>query len=72
MTVEDKIRAKSHWKMRVWITKRRRSRAGFIVARPDGTQSVHPTRKEALQALYAVIRCEPLRQFTLSVRKDNE
>jgi hypothetical protein len=69
MSVEDRIRAKAHFKMRVWITRRKRCRQGFVVTLPDGFSSFHPNRREALQALLARLRCEPIRNFILKPAK---
>lgn len=66
MTLENKIRAKAANKTRVLITMRKRARQGFKITAPDGTESFHPTKREAMQALFARIRCEPIRFWWLT------
>ena len=70
MTIEDKIRLKAHGKIRVSITRRKRCRGGFEIAwgEPPLTKKF-PSRKVALQFLLAIVRCQPVQQFTLKPAK---
>lgn len=70
MNIEDQIRAKAHWKIRVWITGRTRSRKGFTVTIGiigDTTcRTFHArTKKEALAILLAEVRCLPQLQLRI-------
>jgi len=59
MSVENRIRQVATEKLRVRVTRRRRG--PFVVIRPDGLQTEHRTRREALQRLLAEFRCmDPL------------
>jgi hypothetical protein len=65
VTIEEKIREAAATKIRVTITGVRRSKHGFLIMASDGSVKTLPTRKIALQALYAVVRCAPVRIFTV-------
>lgn len=65
MDIETQIRSLAHNKVRVHITKRRRSRKGFCVICPDGTKAYVPSRSIGLQLMLAVARC--MRQNTWSL-----
>lgn len=66
MKIEDRIRMHAHNKVRVHITKRKRSGRGFTVTAPDGTAAHFPTKRIALQFLLAIVRCQ--RQLEYSIR----
>jgi hypothetical protein len=61
MNIETKIRKLAARKVRITITKKKRSRGGFYVWYPaeGGKQgcAVARTRREALQRLLAIVRC---------------
>lgn len=65
MTVEDRIRLAAHGKFRVYITSRKRSASGFTVVGTDGTKTTVPSKRIALEFLRAIVRCQPVRAFTL-------
>lgn len=65
MTVEDRIRMTAHNKVRVVITRQKRSQHGFLIVGSDGTKSTLPSKRIALQFLLAIVRCAPLRSFEL-------
>ncbi len=55
MNLEKRIRALLCDKVSIRITSRRRG--PFVVVRPDGLQTEHATRREAMQRLMAELRC---------------
>lgn len=59
LTVETKIHINAHAKTLARITRRKRSKTGFRVVQPGGAISRHRSRAEALQAMYAQLRCTP-------------
>jgi len=61
MDIETRIREALATKSRVSITHVRRSKHGFIVMAHDGTSTVVPSRKVALQVALAIARTAPLR-----------
>ena len=65
MKIEDRIRLAAHSKIRVFITVRKRSQKGFRIRCTDGTNTSLPSRRIALQFLYAIVRCQPVRKFYL-------
>ena len=67
LTIETRIHMNAHVKTLARITRRKRSRTGFRVVQPDGKTSQHRTRTEALQAMYAQIRCAPQVTWKLEI-----
>jgi hypothetical protein len=65
MNTEDRIRIAAHSKVRVVITRRKRSAKGFEIESWDGTKSRIPSKSAALQFLLAKVRCTPERFFYL-------
>lgn len=61
MKLENRIRKIATSKIQVQITRRSRSRFGFIVRQPDGSLRMFPSKAIALQFLLARLRCyEPI------------
>ncbi len=54
MSLENRVRETAQRKIRVHVTRRRRG--PFTITRPDGTQTEHRTRKEALTRLWLELR----------------
>jgi hypothetical protein len=65
MKIEDRIRLAAHGKVRVFITARKRSQKGFTIRVNDGTQTTLPSKLIALQFLLAIVRCQPVKTFSL-------
>lgn len=63
--IERRIRTAAQEKTRVAITKRKRSKLGFVVTASDGTRTTLPNKAIALQFLLAIVRTTPHRVFTL-------
>jgi len=63
----SRIRSKASRKELVIITRRKRAAHGFLVTDPDGQTTKHPTKKEALENLFARLRCAPVRRWVLGV-----
>lgn len=55
MTIETRIRETLRNKLNIAIT--RRKRGPFCVVRPDGKQTQHKTKREALNRMLAEVRC---------------
>jgi hypothetical protein len=68
MNIEQRIRQKATEKVCVAITLRRRAATGFVVSGPDGEQNFR-TKKEALENLFARLRCSDFQRWSLSVGK---
>ena len=70
MTLEDRIRIAAHGKVRVYISGRKRATKGFTVTADDGVvKTTLPSKRIALQFLLAIVRCQPVRKFTLKPNK---
>lgn len=65
MTIETRIRDTLRSKLRVHVT--RRVRGPFVVVRPDGKQTEHKTKKEALNRMLAEARCMNALRWSVSV-----
>jgi len=65
MNIEDRIRMTMHDKVRIVISRRKRSQTGFTISGTDGTKATFPTKHVALQFLLAIVRCQPVRTFEL-------
>jgi len=65
MKLENKIRAVAKRKTVVSVTRRTRSKAGFILYRPDGLPIHYPNKQTALAALLAQIRCQPVQHWRI-------
>lgn len=65
-SLATRIRAKASRKEIVSITRRKKSKHGFLITDPDGLTERHPTKREALQAMFAKVRCAPVRKWYLS------
>ena len=72
MNIENKVRELLKEKLLVRVT--RRVRGPFVVTRPDGFQTEHRTKREALQRMYAELRCmKPLTwELTVLLKKVDE
>lgn len=70
-TIEERIRAIALSKIKVRITKRTRSTAGFTVESPDPDLSKVAvlTKAHALQNLLARVRCMPTINLTIKANK---
>lgn len=68
-SLENRIRSKANLKALVTICRKKRSALGFAVLEPDGRESFYSTRREALQALFARVRCAPVRRWSLIARR---
>ena len=69
MTTEQRIRLTAHAKFRVFITPRKRCAAGFTISGTDGTKTTVSSKRTALEFLRAIVRCQPVRAFTLKPAK---
>ena len=56
MKIEKRIRRTAAKKTIIIITRRTRSRRGFLVIRPDGLPIHYPNKKTALAAMLAQLR----------------
>jgi hypothetical protein len=63
----EKLRSLFRWKVRIIVTKRRRSSTGFNVTGPDGKTYWAPTRKEALSNLKVRMQCHEVQPWKVSV-----
>lgn len=66
MDINTRIRAAAHMRVRVYITKRTRSKTGFIVSAPGQELERFRTKKAALSNLLTKIRCTPRQDFIVS------
>ena len=75
MSTEDKIRLAAHGKVRVFITGRKRSAKGFTITMdygsvvPSRASTDLPSKRIALQFLLAIVRCQPIKTFTLKPKR---
>ncbi len=69
MKTEQRIREALDTKTRLTITTVTRCKAGFVVMASDGTVQRFPSKKIALQFLLAIVRCTPVRSFSLKAVK---
>lgn len=66
MTLENRIRETLGQKLGVSIT--RRKRGPFVLTRPDGKQTQHKTKREALNRMLAEARCMNALRWSVSVK----
>lgn len=64
MNTENKLRQLARSKLTVRITRKRRG--PYILVRPDGKTTEHPTRKEALNRLLVEMRCTNKLTWTIT------
>lgn len=64
-SITNRIKATASRKHVVVITRRKRSQGGFVVIDPDGDESRHATKREALQNLFARVRCAKVSHWAL-------
>lgn len=69
MNIEKRIRAIAAKKVKVIITGKTRNRDGFKASYPSTGETTHRSKKEALQALLATIRCSPELVFRIEAVK---
>lgn len=70
MNIETRIRKIAGSKIRVKITKKRRSKGGFIIKHPSGFVSDPiPSRRDALNQLLVLIRCQTTDEWKLEPAK---
>ena len=69
MSIEDRIRQRAGQAVTVSITRRKRSKGGFVVFGPDGTRVTLPTKRIALQFLFAIVRTHARCSFALEAAK---
>ena len=67
MNLQKRIRASAANKVLVVITNRTRAKNGFVVENPDGRETFHPTKREALSAMLAQVRCADVKRWSLRV-----
>ncbi|MDD5139405.1 MAG: hypothetical protein PHY43_03975 [Verrucomicrobiales bacterium] len=66
MKLETRIRAVARRKAGVIVTRRTRSKKGFLLIRPDGLAIHYPNKKTALSALLAQLRCAPVQLWRIT------
>jgi hypothetical protein len=67
MNIKTRIRKIAAAKTKVTVTRRSRSKNGFIVIDPDGRRNIYPNRKTAFAALLAQLRCARVQEWRLAV-----
>ncbi|MEJ0089961.1 MAG: hypothetical protein WDM80_09485 [Limisphaerales bacterium] len=65
MKIETRIRKIAALKTEVKITRRKKSRTGFLLISPGGASEHFPNKKIALSALLAKLRCSAPTQWRI-------